>query len=113
MHDKFDLAGRPRQGFEMPRTFQLAKRPAFQTYEHFLGLAFAVLRGEMLLHLHVVDMDCRFRGHFVPLMQLGTATPGQKLRIAFDSIDQHEHFIRRIGNKDGFYDFSHEGHIGV
>ena len=75
-------------------------------------MAFAVLRGEVLLHLHVADVDRRLGGHFIAKMQFGTAAPGQKLRIAFDAIDQHKHLFRRIRYENGFNNLSHIGRTG-
>jgi hypothetical protein len=72
-------------------------------------MSLAIQRSEVLSHLHVVNMNRRFRSDIISKMQFRIAAPRQKLRIALNAINQHKHFFSRVRHEDGFHNFSHSG----
>src|SRR5574338_1630316 len=78
---EFDLAGGIPQGRELPHAIEMAERPFGQPDRHSAGGFLLVLGGEMSLQAVVVDVDAGPRDPLVASQELGSATPGQELRV--------------------------------
>jgi len=108
---ELDLASGIAQGNETPVTIEATKWSLTQADMHAVRHLLGIFSGEMGLDAVIADVDARRSDLGIAFDQLGSATPGQKLRIVLDAVDELEHLRRRTRDEDGFFDDGHSSGI--
>jgi len=98
---EFDLAGVVHQRGEAPCAFERAKR-AFDKL-HFQSERLAnIARAKVRFDFQKFDVQRDIEDGFAAFVHGHAAAPGQKARVILNAIDQFEHAICAVGDKNRF-----------